>query len=177
MKKILCIILASIVCLTMAACGRKSHTSTESDYTQALMTQSNDEIGMPDITEFYEKKLAKEIFEKRDDSSLICYVYNQNRDGQYIYVGKSMGYGLPYSTQYTAPTIDDYRSNGATLTTHQADPNALYTADGLSATWLLMVDEETGENYIMYCEPTIIVTENKLPERLIAVWSLEGTNY
>ena len=153
-----------------------SSSGQESAYQEQLMQQSAEEVGNPDITEFYEKKLAKEIFEKRDDSDLICYVYNQNYDGHYIYVGKSMGYGLPYSTQYTAPEKlkqGGYANTGYwAVTVPQADPNGLYSADGLSATWLMMIDEETGENYIMYCEPTIVVTENPLPDRLIAEWSL-----
>ncbi len=70
----------------------------------------------------------------------------------------------------------DYNGSSS-VTLPQADPNGLYSPDGLSATWLMMIDEATGENYIMYCEPTIIVTENKLPERLIADWSLEEVDY
>ena len=34
-----------------------------------LAQQANESVGMPNITEFYEKKLAKEIIELRDDSS------------------------------------------------------------------------------------------------------------
>ncbi len=177
MKKIISLVLLGIMALSIAGCTDHTSQSEEMEYTENLMKQANDEVGQPNITEFYEKKLAKEIFEKRDDSNLICYVYNQSLDGQYIYIGQSMGYGLPYSTQYTAPTVDEIVSGGYTKTVVQADPNGLYTADGLSATWLMMVDDETGETYMMYCEPTIVVTENKIPKRLIADWSLEGIEY
>lgn len=155
--------------------GLTGCSNTEKAYTDELMQQANDEIGMPNITEFYEKKLAKEIFEKRDDSDLICYVYNYSEfEAKYVYVGQSMGYGLPYSTQYTSPEVYEY-TTGTTLP--QADPNGLYTADGITATWLMMIDEVTGETYIMYCEPTIVVTENKLPVRIIDESSLIGIDY
>lgn len=184
MKKIMGLLLTITTVLALSGCDSEvitGNTNEEKQYTEQLMKQATDEIGMPNITEFYEKKMAKEIFEKRDDSSLICYVYNQNLDGKYVYVGKSMGYGLPYSTQYTNPETyldDPYGSyDSGSVVVSQADPNGLYSADGLSATWLMMIDETTGENYIMYAEPTIVVTENKLPTRLIADWSLDGVNY
>ena len=184
MKKIISLVLVVTMVFVLAGCSEDispNNTKEERQYTEQLMQQATDEIGMPNITEFYEKKMAKEIFEKRDDSSLICYVYNQNLDGQYIFIGKSMGYGLPYSTQYTNPQtyLDDPHGSydSGSVVVSQADPNGLYSADGLSATWLMMIDETTGENYIMYAEPTIVVTENKLPVRLIADWSLDGVDY
>lgn len=152
----------------LAGCGVESSRHEEEQYQETLMKQASDEIGMPEITEFFEKKMAKEIFEKRDDSKLVCYAYSQNLNGQFIYVGRCYGYGLPYSTQYTNPEKRVY--SGTTLP--QADPNGLYGASGLSATWLMMINEEAGEPYIMYCEPTIVVTENKIPMRLVADWSL-----
>lgn len=177
MKKIISLALMVLMVLTLVGCEYEADAQDEErDYTEQLMQQANDEIGMPNITEFYEKKMAKEIFEKRDDSDLICYVYNQSLDGQYIYVGQSMGYGLPYSTQYTCPEMRDWNGSSA-VTLPQADPNGLYSPDGLSATWLMMIDETSGETYIMYCEPTIVVTENKLPKRLVTEWSLEGIEY
>lgn len=139
---------------------------------EELMKEVGNQVGMPNISNFYEKKLAKKIFELRDDSNLITYAYTQNMDGKYVYLGTCMGYGLPYSTQYTNP--EKYEINGTTLP--QADPNGLYSSDGLSATWLVLVDEETGEQSIIYAEPEIVVTQNKLPKRLVEEWSLPG-NY
>ena len=54
----------------------------------------------------------------------------------------------------------------------QADPNGLYSSDGLSATWLMMIDEDTGERSIRYVEPEIVVTQTKIPARLVEDWSL-----
>lgn len=176
MKKILAV--AIIVSVLMTGCSSDNSVREESKYQEQLMQQANDEIGMPEITEFYEKKLAKEILELRDDSSLVCYAYTKSdMTGKYVFLGRSMGYGLPYSTQYTNPETAYW---GKTWDTSvycdyplpQADPNGLYSPDGLSATWLWMIDEETGGPNIIYAEPEIIVSQNKLPARICESWSL-----
>lgn len=179
MKKIIAI--AVIMCAVLTGCSTNSKQSTaaaeESRYQEQLMQQASDEIGMPEITEFYEKKLAKEILELRDDSNLVCYAYTKSdMTGKYVYLGRSMGYGLPYSTQYTNPEVLQRGGGGSagywSETIPQADPNGLYSPDGLSATWLWLIDEETGDPNIIYAEPEIIVSQNKLPARICESWSL-----
>lgn len=163
-KKLL-LILSMVLMISTFFTGCIDENSNHKDKKaqEELMQQANDMVGMPNITDFYEKKLAKKIFELRDDSKLICHAYTRNEmTGKYIYLGKSMGYGLPYSTQYTNPEVYEY--NGATLP--QADPNGLFSPEGLSATWLILIDEETGKENIMYAEPEIMVTQSKLPRRL-----------
>lgn len=187
MKKALSVLLTMCVLMCLAACKSGSAagetTSVQQDetsYTQDLMDQMTDEIGMPEITNYYEKNLAKAILEKRDDSDLICYVYNQTMDGEYVYVGRSMGYGLPASVQYTNPEAAGYITKYSEISAYtipQADPNGLYSAEGLDATWLMMIDDETGETYIMYTEPEVTVVENKLPRRIVTEKSLEGVDY
>ena len=152
--------------LGLVGCERSSDSESRNQQEQ-LLQQANDQVGLPNITNFYEKKLAKKVLELRDDSKLITYAYTTNMNGKYVYLGKCMGYGLPYSTQYTNP---EKRENGYTIP--QADPNALFSASGTSATWLVMVDENTGEQSIVYAEPNMVVTQTKLPKRLIETWSL-----
>lgn len=149
----------------------------EMEYQKQLMDQSSTKVGNPEITEYFEKKLAKEIFELRDKSDLVCYAYTHNdMSGKYVFLGRTMGYGLPYSTQYTNPQkfIDD--PNGdmtvGSVVIPQAEPNGLYSSDGLSATWLWLIDEETGKPNISYIEQGIFVSQHKLPKRLCEDWSL-----
>lgn len=144
----------------------------ERQYQEELMQQANDVVGQPEITNFYEKKQAKEIFELRDDSSLVCYAYTKcEGSGKYVYLGRCMGYGLPYSTQYTAPEGIVIR-NGNSYVLPQADPNGLYLPEGMTATWLYLIDETTGEPQITYAEPEIMVSQGKLPARICESWSL-----
>lgn len=177
-KRAIGLLLVGILSLGMFVGCEESNSSTKQEAKQQeeLMKEAGSQVGMPNITNFYEKKLAKKVFELRDDSKLVTYAYTQNMDGQYVYLGKCMGYGLPYSTQYTNPEqLVDVEGNGGDYRDTpmpQADPNGLYSSDGLSATWLVLLDEETGEQSIIYAEPEIVVTQTKLPKRLVAEWSL-----
>lgn len=180
MKKFLALVLVLTAALGISACGADTSSArTEAEYQETLMRQASDEVGMPEITEYYEKKLAKEIFELRDDSSLVCYAYTKAEGtGKYVYLGRCMGYGLPYSTQYTNPETP-YWGRGEEGSAFyrdyplpQADPNGLYSPDGLSATWLWMIDEQTGDAQITYAEPELLVSQGKLPARICEAWSL-----
>lgn len=148
----------------------------ESQTVKQNMQEMQREIGAPLIDDFFEKKMAKQIFELRDNSDLITYAYMVNLDGKFIYLGQCIGFGLPYSVQYTNPEI--LKQGGShnygywATTLPQADPNGLYMPEGLSATWLMLINEETGEPEIIYTEPSIIVTQSKLPKRLVIEWSL-----
>ena len=73
--------------------------------TAKAMEEANRQVGMPAITNFQERKLAKLIFELRDKENFVCHAYLVNQMtgevGQYL--GKCLGYGLPYSVQFTNP--------------------------------------------------------------------------
>ena len=136
------------------------------------MREANRQAGYPAIVNFQEKKLMKQIYELRDSEKLICYAYLYNRNegkvGQFL--GKCIGYGLPYSTQFSNPHklvdvtdfgIYSFQSNNA-ATLPQPEPNGLFMPDGLSATWLLLIDPENGKPRPVYVEPEIIVSPFKL---------------
>lgn len=53
----------------------------------------------------------------------------------------------------------------------QAEPNGLFMPEGLSATWVMRVNED-GSTEPVYMEETITVSQTKLPKRLCADWSL-----
>lgn len=171
MKKIVSIVVALAFVISLASCELSSIESEEI-YQEKLMSKAEKEVGMPNITEFTEKKMAKMIWEMRDDADLVTYSYVTNMEGKFIYLGQSVGYGLPYSTQYTNP--EQYDTNGATLP--QADPNGLYSGDGLSSTWVMLVDENTGDVSPVYVEQELFVSTTKLPRRLCEESSLPA-NY
>jgi hypothetical protein len=122
--------------------------------TEQALAEAHSQIGMPTIKNFQERKLAKMIFELRDREDLITYAYIVNWQGELIFIGKCIGFGLPYSVQYTNPMK---RILGDVILP-QADPNGLFMPEGLSATWLMMIDEKTGEPRPVYIEPPIIVS-------------------
>lgn len=170
-KKILLAIGTVLTCTTLLA-GCSDGKGEETQFQRQVLNQSNDSVGMPNIKNFFEKKVLKEVYELRDQSDLVCYAYSQNMNGKFIYLGQCIGYGIPYSTQYTCP--QEYYGNGSTLP--QADPNALYSPEGgVDATWLILINE-AGEREIVYSEQQIMVTQSKLPKRLLESWSIPN-NY
>ena len=95
------------------------------------------------------------IYEECDRENLICYAYIVAKySGKLIFIGKCVGYGVPFSAQYTNPERD--YMNGATLP--QADPNGLFMPTSSSATWLLLIDPKTNKPRPVYIEPEIIVS-------------------
>lgn len=169
MKKLLfSLVVITIMCLfTASSCeGERADSNRETSIKQEkMMKEANAEVGMPAITNFQEKKIAKMIFELRDKEDLVCYAYIVNHmTGKLVFIGKCMGYGLPYSTQYTNPvkTINTNEMRGFCEQLPQADPNGLFMPEGLSATWLMMIDPETQEPRPVYLEPEIVVSPFKL---------------
>ena len=132
--------------------------------TEQALSEANRQIGMPAIVNYQERKLAKQIFELRDQENLVTYAYITSYTGKLVFLGKAIGYGLPYSVQYTNPERLDrilYNGGGA-LVLPQADPNGLFMPQGLSATWLQLIDPDSGEPRVVYIEQEIIVSPFKL---------------
>ena len=165
MKKFLsmAILLASIVLL--ASCDLNGETSrTEQEQTEQqgkLVSEAQKQCGLPALVNFQERKMMKKVIEQRDKADLVCYAYLfSNQTGRLIYIGKCMGYGLPYSTQYTNPQRVDFLTSGIAAIP-QPDPNGLYMPSDAHGTWLLMIKPD-GDTTPVYVEPDVIVSPFKL---------------
>lgn len=164
MGKSIISILLTLTMLIFVGCDREVKNDSDvrmQKQSEQAFAEANAQIGMPSIVNFQERKLAKMIFELRDQENLITYAYIVNLQGELIFLGKCMGFGLPYSVQYTNPNkiVDDpyrYQSCGKILL--QADPNGLFMPEGLSATWLMIIDPKTGDARPVYVEPEILVS-------------------
>lgn len=122
---------------------------------EQIMQEANRQVGMPGIVNFQERKLFKEILELRDQENLICYAYTfSEMTGKRIFLGKCLGYGLPYATQYTNP---EARVGLTEIVLPQADPNGLFMPGSADATWLMLLDK-AGVPHPVYIEPKIIVS-------------------
>lgn len=180
MKKIVCILLIFVVGFIACAEGTMESTSNSDavleKQTEQAMREMNAQVGMPGITNYQERKLAKMIFELRDKEDLICYAYNFSEvTGKYTFIGQCIGFGLPYSVQYTSPeklVRTDVGEGYGDVPMPQADPNGLFMPDGLSATWLMLIDEDTGDVSPIYMEPSLTVSPFPLPARIC----LDGVN-
>ena len=129
MKKVL---LASLIALSLVSCGPVEETPDKKDarQQQKMLSEAQRETGMPAIHNFQEKKLLKEIYELRDNEKLVNYAYLYNEmQGKLVFIGKCIGYGIPYSTQYSNPerpadTWETHEQGNITLP--QAEPNGLF---------------------------------------------------
>ena len=130
-----------------------------------LMKEANAQVGMPAITRFTERKMMKMIFERRDQENLIMYAYIvPELTGKPVFLGKCVGYGLPYATQYTNPENFTYLGNYTGYNLPQADPNGLFMPASAEGTWLMLINPATNEPEVIYCEPRILVSPFKLPQ-------------
>lgn len=89
----------------------------------ASLSEAQAQTGMPAITNWQEKKTLKALYEMRDDAKLVCYAYIWSPfTSKFTYIGKCMGFGIPYATQYSNPEVDIFQTTAASV--HFAMPQA-----------------------------------------------------
>jgi len=164
MKKIV-ILSAVLSALVLSACDEIKPTSTQIERRkqEELSLQSVTQVGMPAIVNFAEKRMMKDILELRD-RNVVTITYLVGMNNQLTKVCNSIGYGLPYATQYTNPSrvVWDQGHGGQVIP--QADPNGLYSPASADGTWVLCVDKKDGKAKPVFIEPRIIVSPIPLGE-------------
>lgn len=153
------VLLAGIV----AACSPQPLSSDEKQRRaqESLSQEADNQVGMPAIKNFQEKRMAKMIFELRD-TSIATYTYIFDNNGRPHWFCDSVGYGLPYSTQYTNPMR--YLGQGATLP--QPDPNGLFMPPQADGTWVMCIDPEDKKAKTVYVEPKVTTSPFKLKQAI-----------
>ncbi len=159
MNKMTLPLLLCLCVVPLLGAGGCDHTSTDRKQrvaTEQIVNEAHRQVGMPGISNFTERKFARKILELRD-TNLSTFTYIVDMHGKLHFVCNSIGYGLPYSVQFTNPEKRTY--NGGTIP--QPDPNGLFMPDGLSATWILCDDGDGGVSPV-YSEPDLLVTPFEL---------------
>lgn len=163
-KSVLLISLLSVAGLV--GCGRvdippKSSTQQEAIKQEELNKQAVESVGMPAIVNFSEKRMMKDIIELRDKMKP-TYTYVMDNTGKYHKICDSLGYGLPYATQFTNPqqiTDDSFRGRvQGYYVIPQADPNGLYSPSSADGTWVVCLNPKTKAIEPQYIEPRIFTT-------------------
>ncbi len=155
MKKILTVCFMFVVFIGMTGCFEPDTDTKEKYKQEQLLQEGAAQAGLPAITRFTDKKLLKMILEKRDQANLQTWTYLvAEQTGKLVFLGRSMGYGVPAATQYTNPM--KYYMNGATLP--QADPNGLFSPASAEGTWIMMLNPNGKGTEPVYIEPRIIVS-------------------
>lgn len=171
-------VLMSLVCLVLAGCeaGPVTSDQKQTEAQEQILKDLTAQVGMPSIKNAREKKLAKMIIEMRDQEDLVTYLFLENAmpavvpgktcyGGKLTYIGRSIGYALPYATQYTSPQkIEWERGAGQWYrdVMPQADPNGLFAPQSAEGSWVMMADSE-GNAKPQYFEPKVCVLTFKPP--------------
>lgn len=163
------VVMCGLVLLAMVGMGQSScDQASKSDSIQRaqgekLLQEATAQTGMPSLVNFRERKLLKDILEMRDQDGLVTYTYVFNElQGKPVFICNSIGYGIPYATQYTNPQkpLYDYRDSSIIA---QADPNGLFSPASAEGTWVQCSDPmKAGAVRTVYIEPRIIVSPFKL---------------
>lgn len=158
MKRLLFIFI--ILSLFIFGCeGNNSSDSIQQKQTEKALSEAQRQIGMPNIVNFQQRKLMKMIFEQCDRENLITYAYiKSDYKGKLFFIGKAIGYGIPFSAQFTNPMKVVYSNSHGRITLPQADPNGLFMPTSSSATWLMLIDPKTKKPRPVYVEPEIVVS-------------------
>lgn len=151
------IVLASGVMLGNSDCN--SSDSRQQVAQEKLLVEANAQTGLPAIKNFRERRLLKDILELRDQDGLATFTYLFGEQTATLrFFCNSIGYGIPYATQYTNP--EKWIAQGVTIP--QADPNALFSPASAEGTWVMCSDPASGKVAPTYVEPRIVVSTHKL---------------
>lgn len=161
MKKLI----LSIAFLATSACATIDDTADEKVTKQAkqAMDGLQSTVGQPRIVNWTEARLMNRIYELRDQPNLITFTYRSDMNGGLHCLGKSIGYGLPYSAQRTNPQrpMSGWGESGQEFrdsnTIPQPEPNGLFMPESAAATWVLLVDGK-GNPTPVYVEDDITVS-------------------
>lgn len=148
--------------LLVVACddGTPTGQERETAATNQLINQASTAVGMPGISNFEEKRMMKMLYELRDNADLVTYSYMVDMHGRLhpVCPTTSVGYGIPFSAQFTAPARDEYVHNGGMETIYQPEPNGLYMPESTAATWVICLGPD-NELEAVYVEPLIFVSK------------------
>jgi len=152
----------------LAFWGSNSTPSSDKSTAQQmeqLLKEGERQTGLPAITNFTEKRMVKWLYELRDQPNYRTYTYIVTMTGKLVKICDSVGYGINASIQYSNPekivSMDLGQYNGQGVMP-QAEPNALFMPEGLAATYVMCVSEDSDDVKAVYIEPEIIVSPIEL---------------
>jgi hypothetical protein len=142
----------------------KTSDKKQQEQQEKLLQEGTSQVGMPAIKNFRERKLMKDIIEMRDQEGLTTYTYIwSDFKGTWVFFCNSVGYGIPYATQFTNPQkfVRDEIHYGVILP--QADPNGLFSPSSADGTWVMCKDPKGNVVKPVLVEPRAIVSPFELP--------------
>lgn len=179
MRKLMTMIVVIMVAFVFISCDETEESSDriQTKQTETLLAEAQRQIGLPNIVNWQQRKTLKEILELCDKEDLVCYAYLWNPfQGKLLYLGRCLGYGIPFSAQFTNPEkivhgdhelgYDIAGRVNFPMKKPQADPNGLYMPTSSSATWVMLLDKE-GKPRTVYMEPNLVVSPFEMPDWMV----------
>jgi len=162
MKKLLIALLVGLT-VVLTGCYSNSSDDVQRKQQEVILQEATSQVGMPAIKNFREKKLLKDIIEMRDQNGLVTYTYIvAEMTGKLVFLGETIGYGIPAATQYTNPQKPLRNDHSQASIISQADPNGLYSPSSAEGTWIMLKNPNGKDVKPVYVEPRIIVSPFKL---------------
>ncbi len=161
------------VLIALPACAPPPTSSdVQRERQEKMVSEGAAQAGMPAIKNWRELKMLKDIYELRDQTGLVTYTYIfAEMTGKITFFCDSIGYGIPYATQFSAsesmqrfsiPSSGNAERQHGVQRLPQAEPNGLFTPASAEGTWVLCKDPGSKEVRPTYLEPRIIVSQFKL---------------
>ncbi len=166
MRKLLSLFL---IATSLTACDEPKSTADQkiSAAQARTLNEAVAQVGMPEIINWQEKRMMKQLYELRDKSiSTHSYIVN-SMTGCLIYLGSSVGYGIPYAAQYSAPHKAPYKGDSGVhyeiiSNEDQAEPNGLFMPADARGTWVMIKEPNGKDIKPVYIEPDVIVSPFRL---------------
>lgn len=165
-----------IAAVAVALAGCEQDTSGAARETRQTLQNQEEAavtVGMPAIKNYAEKRQLKTIYELRDSANLVTYSYTIDMQGKRhkICPTTSVGFGIPYAAQYSAPkalrwskpvypsssTRNDANSEWTKFESDQPEPNGLYMPSQADGTWVLCLHPDGRTLAPTYVEPRVVV--------------------
>jgi hypothetical protein len=161
MKKFIFFISVIFIMFTIAGCYTEN-TSTKEAHKVSLQ-QEQYAVGQP-IPSFdwsFERDLVIQLYKLRNEKVATHTIWRSDY-GMIEYDCPSLGYGIPYDTSLTNPlmtTDEDPEGfdHSALVAVEQPEPNGIFSSKNTTATWVMSVDEETGQILPIYVESKVTV--------------------
>lgn len=150
-----------VFCGAADDCDHKDSDTVQAEQQERILMEGSQSVGMPSIKNFREKHELKDIYELRDQASFATYTYIVSEMyGKPVFFCNSIGYPIPYSTQFTSPQklIHPYNGSGGYMTVPQADPNGLFSPASADGTWVLCKDPKGDAVKPVYVEPKVVTS-------------------
>lgn len=159
--------LFSLTLFCLVGCVENSSDSLQQKQQETILQEATSAVGMPAIKNFRERRMVKMLLELRDQEDLSTYTYVfSEMTGKWVFFCNSIGYGIPYATQFTNPQKLVYGVGGSEYPVlPQADPNGLFSPGAADGTWIMCKDPKGTEVKPVFVEPRTIVSPFELPSQ------------